>query len=140
MWGVPIDHEYFSKTNIAQWLWYYYNYLKDQEDNFTRDRSLLEYHVSFLEPELVNKIVKDRNIDGESDEPVIGTTDDAAFNVSIGRLFGRNPNLGESKETYEIHEVSDMLDRISEYEQTVEAQKDAPLYNYRYWAEFDLEK
>jgi len=44
----------------AQWYWYLYNIVQDQKEEFESKRNLLEYHVSFLEPEIVDKTRKRR--------------------------------------------------------------------------------
>jgi hypothetical protein len=139
MWGVPIDHEYFDNTNIVQWMWYYYNDLKDQEEGYVRNRNLVEYHASFIEPEMVNKIMEQRE---KNTDNVIGTTDDKAFSESIGRMFGRDPNLAPVNEQPqgELHQVDDMLERIDAYEKEQATLRNSNLpYNYNHWSEFDLE-
>jgi hypothetical protein len=139
MWGVPIDHKYFDNTNIVQWMWYFYNDLKDQEDEYVRSRNLLEYHASFTEPEMVGKIIEQRESNRDN---VIGTTDEKAFSESVGRIFGRDLKLNPAKDQPdgELHHVDDMLERIDAYEKEQAALKNSNLpYNYNYWSEFDLE-
>jgi len=138
MWGVPIDHEYFHNTNIVQWMWYYYNDIKDQEEDYIKERNLTEYLASFIEPEMVSKIVEQRE---RSKESVIGTTDDEAFSKSIGQIFGRDPKLTpETKSDGEVHKVSNLLERIEAYEKEQAAlRKDNVPYNYKHWSDFDLE-
>lgn len=138
MWGVPIDHEYFRGTNVVQWLWYYYNDIKDQEENYIKNRNLVEYHASFTNPEVVNKIIEQRE---RQKKNIIGTTDDAAFSKSVGQIFGRDPKLTPEKQSdNEVHEVSDLLDRIDAYEreQSLREKENVP-YNYKHWSEFNLE-
>jgi hypothetical protein len=139
MWGVPIDHEYFKNTNLVQWMWYFYNDLKDQEENHIRNRNMVEYHASFIEPEMVSKIMEQRE---SSKDNIIGTTDDEAFNKSVGQIFGRDPNLAPVKDQQqgEVHNVDDMLDRIKAYdEEQAELRKHSLPYNYNHWSDFDLE-
>ena len=102
---------------------------------------MAEYHVSFIEPELVSEIIKRREqaLSKEA-KGIIGTTDDAAFNKSIGELFGRDPNLEVNKiSEQEVHSVDGLLDKIEDYEQQQKELKNRPIYNYKHWVDFDLE-
>lgn len=56
MWGVPVDHEIFTGISNSQWLWYFHNDSKDQEERFERNRNFVEYHASFIEPQAVKRI------------------------------------------------------------------------------------
>jgi hypothetical protein len=138
MWGVPIDHDYFKNTNLVQWMWYYYNEQKDREEEYINSRNLVEYHASFIEPEMVSKIIEQRD---KNEDNVIGTTDDKAFNESVGRMFGRDPNLAPVDQSQgELHQVDNMLEKIDAYEKEQAALKNTNLpYNYNHWSEFDLE-
>ena len=106
--------------------------MKDQEEKLTVERDLLEYHVSFLEPELVSNIKKSR-------EETIGTKDDSAFEESVNNMFGRKVSLPDkkSKEETSMNEVSNVLDKISEYKRQ-EERKNREKYNYRHWLELKL--
>ena len=53
---MPVDHEVFNEVSNAQWLWYFYNNLKDSEDSFKQNRDFVEYLASFSEPESVRKV------------------------------------------------------------------------------------
>jgi len=124
---------------MVQWLWYYYNDLKDQEEDHVRSRNLVEYHASFIEPDIVNKIIEQRESGGEG---VIGTTDDEAFRKSVGEIFGRDVKLPSSEEHSdgEIHEVSGLLDRVKAYDEEQAALKKETLpFNFKHWSEFNLE-
>jgi hypothetical protein len=143
MWGVPIDHEYFKTTNNAQWLWYFYNSIEDKKESFLNSRSLLEYHVGFLEPALVNKIRNERDNAQNTKEGVIGTTNEAAFAASVGSMFGSDLNIPfkDKKELSEeeVHHFTDVADRIKEYEEKqAELKTNTVPYNYKHWTEFDL--
>lgn len=138
---MPINHEYFENTNIVQWLWYHYQDLKDQEEAYLNQRDLIEYQVGFLEPELVKKVINQRqSIDKRVQGNIIGTKDDAAFNESVKRMFGGSLNVPVNNTAGTEIEVDGLLDRIAEYEreQTVKAQTETP-YNYKYWTTLDLE-
>ena len=140
MWGVPINHEYFENTNRAQWLWYFYNSLKDNEDEFINSRNMIEYHAGFLAPELVQKI---RNSREENKDNVIGTKDEKAFGDSIKQIFGRDPGIAPKQSggniKGEVHHIDNVLDRIAEYEKTQQELEHTPAYNYKHWSDFDLE-
>lgn len=114
--------------------------MKDQEEEYTLNRNLIEYHASFIDPEMVSKIIEQRESNKNN---VIGTTDDEEFSKSVGKIFGRDPKLGPRKDTgsNDVHEVSDILDRIEAYEKE-QASKNRNIlpYNYSHWSEFDLEK
>ena len=142
MWGVPITHEYFNDTNTVQWLWYYHQDTKDHEESHIRNRNIAEYHASFIEPELVGEVMKQRD-EAQSKEPnegIIGTDDDAVFNKSLEQLFGRDPNLEVRKtSSQEVHKVDNLLGRIENYEQQQEEIKNKPIYNYKHWTDFNLE-
>jgi len=139
MWGVPIDHEYFKSTNSAQWLWYYYNSIKDRDNDFTNSRTLLEYHAGFLEPELVNKVRASREEESKKKSSgVIGTTDDKAFSDSVGRLFGRNIDGTIPENTGNVHKLN-FADRMAEYEKEQQEKRRRPKYNYTHWTDLELE-
>jgi hypothetical protein len=118
-------------------MWYYYNDIKDQEEDYIKERNLTEYLASFIEPEMVSKIVEQRE---KNKENVIGTTDDEAFSKSIGQIFGRDPKLSpEAKGDGEVHKVSNLLERIETYEKEQAAlRKENMPYNYKHWSDFDL--
>ena len=133
---MPVNHKYFSDINTAQWHWYMYNIYKDKEEQFDINRNFLEYHVSFLEPELVEKIRKRR--DGTDED----TKKDDNFSSTIKDLFGRGINFEDSKSTmssdFKTHEVKGMLDNIQKYN----SQNTVPVktkYNFSDWMELDLE-
>ena len=126
-------------VNTAQWMWYFYNFMEDRKESFETRRDLVEYHASFIEPEMVSKIVEQR----EKGTNIIGTTDDKAFSKSVGQIFGRDPNLPSTNSDQgdgEVHEVSDLLDRVKAYEkEQATFKKDKLPYNYKHWSEFNLE-
>lgn len=141
MWGVPINHEYFNNTNSVQWMWYYYNYMKDHDDLYTRQRSMLEYHASFTEPERVSKVIENRGKDTNAE--VIGTTDDAEFNDSIKEIFGRDAGLAPAPKNVEgageVHHIRDAVENMVAYEERKAALANMPAYNYLHWVDFNLE-
>lgn len=139
MWGVPTDHDMFRRINYAQWLWYLYSFVNDQDEEFTANRDLLEYHAGFMAPEAVDHVRKLREEEKPEREGIIGTADDTAFSESIGRMFGRSVGLGEA-EGSEMHDVSgDIADRMADYEKQQQENKYRPRFNYQHWLDFDLE-
>lgn len=140
MWGVPADHEMFNRVNSAQWLWYFYNYAKDQEEQLIVQRDMLEYHAGFLAPDMVDHVRKAREEEeNKRPEGVIGTTDDQAFAQSIGSIFGRDPGFGDAP-IGEVHDVSaNIVDRMAEHEMLQAELMKTPKYNYKHWIDFDLE-
>jgi uncharacterized radical SAM superfamily protein len=60
MWGVPVDHAVFSDVSDAQWLWYFFNYMKDSDEHFEMTRGFIEYHAGFIEPEVVRRVRESR--------------------------------------------------------------------------------
>jgi hypothetical protein len=78
---VPVDDEVFENINDAQWLWYHHNLLQDREEEFIRQRDLIEYHASFIEPEAVKKI-------RESREKAV-EVNDKEFVAGLKHFFGR---------------------------------------------------
>ena len=137
MWGVPVDHEYFESINTAQWYWYLNNLVEDQEEEFAMHRNLIEYHASFLEPELVDKTRKRRN------ETDANSKKDAQFSSTIKSLFGREIALPDqpAKESgfKNVHEVSNILDKVNEYDAARKKIKSQSTYNFTDWVDFELE-
>ena len=84
MWGVPIDHESFNEVSNAQWMWYFYNYAKDQDDDFSNKRDLVEYLASFSEPQAVKK-VRDLRAGKEQSERHV----DDNISGTLERMFGK---------------------------------------------------
>jgi hypothetical protein len=91
MWNVPVDHEMFDRISSPQWLWYYFNYAKDQEDEFERSRDFVEYQASFIEPQAVQKIRDARN-----NTSVEGRYEDSQFDDNVKKMFGREVRPNQS--------------------------------------------
>jgi uncharacterized radical SAM superfamily protein len=79
MWGVPVDHAVFEEVSEAQWLWYFFNYMKDVNEQFETTRSFVEYHAGFIEPEAVRRVRESRET----------TVTDDHFEDNVKSLFGR---------------------------------------------------
>lgn len=95
---MPVDHEMFDKVNISQWLWYFYNFIEDQKEEFDVRRDLVEYHASFIEPEAVRKIRESReeSVEIPYEEFVDG----------IEYFFGRKINISKDKKNkIESHSI-----------------------------------
>ena len=133
LWHVPATHEMFDELNMAQWLWYFHNFLKDQDEDFEYKRNFIEYHASFIEPEAVKKI-------RESREKSVSLSDNE-FSDVLRNTFGRGLT-GEIKGAHEsqIHNVNigDILNNISniKYRQRIKHDK---TMNYRHWSDINLE-
>lgn len=134
---MPADHEWFSEITTAQWHWYLQNIVEDQEEDFTIQRNLLEYHASFLEPELVDKTRKRR------DEREDNKKKDDNFSSTIKSIFGRDIAFKGKATTEssvsEVHEVGDILSKIDAYDRAQQKIKSDSVYNFAEWVNFDLE-
>lgn len=82
---MPVNSPLFEETSNAQWLWYFHNFLKDEEEGFKFKRDMVEYHAGFIEPESVKRVRRMR----EGDENKIKVTNEA-FNSGLKNLFGRD--------------------------------------------------
>jgi len=132
MWGVPTDHKMFAEINTSQWMWYFYNYLEDKNERFTRNRDLVEYHASFIEPEAVQKIREAR------DNSV--AVPDKEFTAGIEYFFGRKINLPEEKKTTTESVSIDpevAIRKSNMYKK--ENKKVSHVIDYSYWLNMDLE-
>ena len=127
-WGVTADHEMFKEITNAQWLWYYYNYAKDQEERFEINRDLVEYHASFIEPEAVRKIRNAR-------EQSIEIADDQ-FMSGIETIFGRKMSKAEKPKDQKMHKA-DVQKILSEYNGA--RKESAKGQNYKDWMDMKLE-
>lgn len=89
MWGVPVDHEMFSEINSTQWMWYFYNFMEDKDEEFVSGRDLVEYHASFIEPEAVRKVreAREESVEVPHDEFIAG----------IEYFFGRKIDLTKDR-------------------------------------------
>ncbi len=133
---MPIDHEYFRSINNAQWYWYMYQFMEDQNEEFQYQRNLIEYHASFIEPETVSRTRKRR------DELEASERKDSGFTNTIKALFGRDiafkGHAANESDMKNVHEVSDLLDRVGQYNQYKQI-KNRSKYNYIDWLEFSME-
>jgi hypothetical protein len=105
MWGVPVDDSIFDSISPKQWMWYFYNFLKDQEEDFEGKRDFVEYHASFIEPQVVKKIKDER--EGKSDDKTVKVSDDD-FTRGLKSLFGRDVDLNTAKERSEQEEKNNL--------------------------------
>lgn len=133
MWGVPVDHESFKQITMVQWLWYFYNLSKDQEEKFVTQRDLLEYHAAFSEPEMVSKLRDSR--EGSENAKI-----DKDFASTIKGLFGRDINLPNqpSQPDMKINKVGDILNKISTYQSEQDTLKTKSRFNFKHWTNIDL--
>ena len=57
-----------KKMNDVQWIWYYLNIVKDNEELDIEDKNKLDYLTFFINPQLSEEINKNRkNISGKTD-------------------------------------------------------------------------
>lgn len=86
---MPANHEIFRQLSEAEWLWYWFNFLEDQDESFIQQRDMVEYLASFSEPEAVRKI-------RESREEAVEVPDDE-FMAGIKFILGRDFNTPRRK-------------------------------------------
>ena len=140
---MPVDHKIFEELNSAQWLWYYHNFAKDDEEKFETNRDFVEYLAGFIEPQAVQKIRELRNRNNSTGGKTV-SVDDNSFARGIEQMFGRKLNV-ESTETatsnpsdsQQVNSGIDVTEIIKNMPYLQKA-KD-PSLNYRYWAHLDLE-
>lgn len=130
---MPSDHEMFNGLKTAQWLWYYYNLIEDDEKAYTGQRDLVEYHASFIEPEAVRKIreAREESVEVPHDEFVAG----------IEYFFGKKINLSRNKRKgAEMHTVVSPGVGARSYKQQKErAKKERKPIDYESWLNMSLE-
>ena len=133
---MPVNHEYFKETNLAQWYWYLYNFVEDQDEDFTVNRNLIEYHASFLEPEIVAKTRQHR------EQEKLGSNNEA-FRQSIKNMFGKditfNGQVSSNTNLTDVSQVSSILDRVTSIDEQTAKIKTDTISNYDFWLNFDLE-
>lgn len=99
----------------------------------------MEYHASFVEPELVNKIIEKRK--SKEQEGIIGTGNDNIFNESLKSMFGRGTSIGDGNQSQEeldrVRSMSGIIKAHQDY-QTIMKSTQTP-FNYKYWADLPLE-
>ena len=134
MWHVPANHDIFKQLSEADWLWYWYNFLEDQDESFTQKRDLVEYLASFTEPDAVRKI-------RESRDEAIEIPDDE-FKAGIKMIFGRDFNV-QKRKVGKIEAV-DPTAVMSKYK--TDSQLDNKISNismkgkhYKHWLNAELE-
>jgi hypothetical protein len=141
---VPVDHKIFEELNSAQWLWYYHNFAKDEEEKFESNRDFIEYLAGFIEPQAVQKIRELRNRNSGTGGKTV-SVDDNSFTKGIEQIFGRKlkvePNqIGATNSENNAQKVDSGLDvtEIIKNMPYLQKPKD-PSLNYRHWAYLDLE-
>jgi len=71
----------FSRINLGQWHWYLHNFIKDEEEGYSKRRDMTEYLASFSNPEAVQRIR------GARDDSV--KVSDKEFGQGMKHIFGR---------------------------------------------------
>lgn len=82
---MPVDSPIFDEVSDPQWLWYFHNFVKDNEDRFDFQRNLIEYHAGFLAPDAVMRVRKRRE---GKDKPIVVSNEQ--FNKNLSDMFGRD--------------------------------------------------
>jgi len=131
MWGVPSDHEMFKEINPAQWLWYYHNFVQDQNEKFELNRDMVEYNASFIEPEAVKKIrdARDKAIE----------IPDEQFASGIEQMFGRSLTGNAERPKEKEIQKADIGKILTEYKSFKNIDIPKGL-SYKDWLNIDLEK
>lgn len=128
---MPADHQIFTDLNQGQWLWYFHNFQKDQEDEFTLKRDLVEYHASFIEPQAVQKIRDGRKKTIE--------VDDKSFAQNVQTIFGRplpgTSNPSTKKEEFSVN-WGDIVNSVQEYRD--KQNNPDSNNNYKYWLNTEI--
>lgn len=125
---MPADHDIFKEMNAAQWMWYFYNYAQDLDEDFTKTRNMIEYHASFIEPEGVKQVISSR-------ENVVGS-EAGEFDENVENIFGRT--LPKSKTDGKIH--SALPERNDPIMQPGKPKAEGKTTNYKDWIDLDLEQ
>ena len=140
---MPVDHKIFEELNSAQWLWYYHNFAKDDEERFESNRDFVEYLAGFIEPQAVQKIRELRNRNNNTGGKTV-SVDDNSFARGIEQMFGRKLNVestdttaSNANESQQVNSGIDVTDIIKNMPY-LQKPKD-PSLNYKYWAYLDLE-
>jgi len=123
----------FKDINQAQWLWYFYNFQKDDNEEYEYHRNFVEYLASFSEPAVVKKIRAQRD-----SEVVVESNDfgDVVKNIFGRALPGEMPqNKDATKHNINLNEI---LERVDNIKFNNKMAKDTSL-NYKHWADFDME-
>lgn len=68
MFHKPLNDPFFAKLKPTEWLWMYYQWNKDQEEENKRMQNLAILVGSFSNPKMAEKMIKDNKPDYESDE------------------------------------------------------------------------
>ncbi|HEC67141.1 MAG TPA: hypothetical protein ENI23_17830 [bacterium] len=131
---MPVDHEMFNDINSTQWMWYFYHFMEDREEEFINGRDLIEYHASFIEPEAVRKIreAREESVEVPHEEFVAG----------IEYFFGRKIGIGKEKkkgiESFSI-DPDIAIRKAGEYKKQ-QKQKPGKQLDSRHWLDIDLEQ
>ena len=131
MWGVPADHKMFEELNTAQWMWYFYNFYKDKDEEFEHSRDMVEYHASFIEPEAVRRI-------RDSRDRAVEIPDDK-FMAGLEYLFGKplmNASLNRPKEQ-ELHKI-DLNKVLTDYNNLKKEKINVKKFNYKDWTNLKI--
>lgn len=124
----------FSTLNTAQWMWYYNQYMEDQESSFISNRNFVEYNASFTNPEAVSKIKEAR-------EKAV-TVPDSMFNAGLKTFFGREIGNVDVENRDKNHVDVNPSAAIERYNKIVKSNEEVStdtVLNYKYWLDSKLE-
>lgn len=130
-----MDDPIFKGINLAQWLWYHYSIIKDEDEAYVMGRNIAEHGAWFSNPNVVQQIREEREKQNAAKEDQMKKT--------VKALFGKDLNIeeaGKVKSTVDLSDMGgllDLVDNISSATKELEQEK-VPL-NYKKWLEMDLD-
>lgn len=135
MWGVPADHEIFKSLNTAQWLWYFYNYIEDKQEEYKLHRNMAEYNAAFSNPKAVKEAITKR----EEDEVNRQNQSREKFDKSVEKMFGREMNSTSAEKPEEVVKNLDFFSKLTKDMQTQSHLQNDKGKNYKHWSDLKLE-
>lgn len=125
---MPVDSDFFNNANNAQLLWYYYNIMQDEKEQFERDRDMTEYLASFISPSAVKDVLDRREMKENFSED--------AFNDVLEELFGKRLEEIVPQDNGFTQDNLDFLDNIPT---TTNANPPQRHKNFKHWMKTNLE-
>lgn len=112
-------------------MWYYNQYIEDQESNFISSRNFVEYNASFTNPEAVSKIKEAR------DKAII--VSDKSFNAGLETFFGRSIEEHKPDNAKNNTTKVDLKNVISAYNKINKKNDNKAVVDYKHWLDSKLE-
>jgi hypothetical protein len=134
MWHVPANDSIFKELTEAEWLWYFYSFMEDEEKEFIVQRDMVEYLASFIEPEAVKKIkdARDKAVEVPEKEFMAGIKHFLGRDFDIDRRpSGKIQSVDTKSAIIDYHNMQKMKENIDNISTSGKHSKD--------WLEFDLE-